>query len=202
VVIEISNNHLDFSSSSIRYDFMDPVVLILLHPPNGPKAGDTLLNILGLNFYTPNRDIWCRFGDKVNQSGTFVTSTHITCLSPPFFGLPNVRVQVTVNNADFSESAKSFRYAEAPEIAFASPSVVIHLGGTRITLVGANFENSEGLRCKFVDRTDLNFKMPDMLTFEHDSSFRLLQASQLAVAGVAGAFQLAPARWLSESKVA
>ncbi len=84
VAVEVSNNHMDFSTSRILHEFRAPLTVTSISPPRGAETGGTVLNVYGSNFFLPIGGIWCRFADSINVSAAFSSSSYVTCIAPRF----------------------------------------------------------------------------------------------------------------------
>ena len=196
--VEVSNNHVDFSTSGISYEYRDPLLITNISPSRGPEIGGSFVTVYGSGFYTPNSGIWCRFGVEQNVSAVYVSDTHISCVSPPYFGTRQVKVQVTTNNEDFAESEGIFIYDAVIHIDRVTPSSAVYLGGSVMTVFGANFINSDNLSCQFVDRGDLYLLSSYRNTFGSSNGEPW---SSLSGVESISSYQIVPASWISASLI-
>ena len=139
-----------------------------LWPTHGPVTGSSLVSVKGVNFVNvPN--LRCKFNTTVVVA-TFVSSTHILCMStaplrpPP---APSVRVEVTANQTTPQTAWSSLITVHPCELLVsfllsscadaANPLVryiIPYMGpwqrnGTKVEMHGAGFINSAEFRCKF-----------------------------------------------------
>ena len=161
-VVEVSNNHADFSTSGVQFEFRDLPIILRLSPSRGPEVGGSVLNVFGSGFYTPSNALWCRFAKDESVAAVFVSSSHLTCVSPPFWGERLAKIRVTANNLDFSETEKIFVYDPVVHIERVAPTSSVYLGGSSVTVTGAFFVSTSDLSCQFADRRSLNVASSDM----------------------------------------
>ncbi len=103
-------------------------------PNNGPSTGGTAVTITGTNFAT---GATVKFGTTAATNVVVVNSTTITATTPSH-AVGAVTVTVTVNGQSGS-LANGFTYLGAPTISSVSPNSGSTLGGTAVTITGANF---------------------------------------------------------------
>jgi hypothetical protein len=120
----------------------EPVVNQLV-PENGPNAGGTSVEIIGVNF---NEVEAVKFG-STNVSFTRNSETSITAVSPPFSG-GSARVLVSVTTRG-GVSPERHGTVLGPEFFGYAPTVTVvspksDAGGTRVTIQGKAFESIRG----------------------------------------------------------
>jgi len=152
VKFDVSNNHIDFTTSGVQVQFKELVIITSISPLNGPEEGRTQVDVYGSNFYGPSSDIRCKFGDTVVDGVTFVSTTHVRCPTPRMSGSRTVSVQLAMTSGDFSDTAQVFRYDPPMAVTGVTPSIGTRFGGTQVTVFGENFMNSANLRCRFTHR--------------------------------------------------
>ena len=152
VQFDVSNNHIDFTTSGVQIEFRELVEIASISPLNGPEEGGTLLDIFGSNFYGPSTEIKCKFNDVIVDEVTFVTTSHVRCLTPKIQEARSVPVQLAMSSGQFSDSAQVFRYDPNLVVTGAIPSIGSRFGSTLVTISGQNFANTANLLCKFSHR--------------------------------------------------
>ncbi len=60
----------------------------------------------------------CQFGDNPSSTATYVSTTEVDCIAPPWsMGQPGeVAVEVSENGVDFTDNDVLFRYANVPAL--------------------------------------------------------------------------------------
>ena len=76
-------------------------------------------------------------------------STRAICVAPPSYYWRETAVEVTLNDQDYTDDGIKYRYYKPPFLFDAEPSQGPVSGGTRVTVVGSNFNNTGNLTCKF-----------------------------------------------------
>ena len=164
------------------YDAGSPPRLLSAAPPDGERSASTLVTLRGYNFNPPSGDapssaLLCRFGAATSPA-TFVHSTALTCHAPPAAALGAVGVDLSTDGGrswptspraglagllgtsapPAAEAHVQFVYydsATPPTLARVVPAAAPTVGGTRLTLSGANFvppsspSAADGARCAF-----------------------------------------------------
>lgn len=78
-----------------------------------------------------------------------VSSTNAYCVAPPSFVYKETVVEITLNNQQYSDDENKFSFYKPPLLFDISPREGPVSGGTRVILVGANFADTNKIRCKF-----------------------------------------------------
>jgi hypothetical protein len=114
-----------------------------LSPKAGAEAGGTTVEISGSGFGEATR---VQFGEAEAASFTVNSQASITAVSPPGYGVVNVRVTVP-GGMTAATSASAFRYNTPPRPAITSisPKTGPAAGGTKVTIKGQNFEEVSGV---------------------------------------------------------
>jgi hypothetical protein len=103
-------------------------------PSNGPPAGGTAVTITGTNFAA---GATVTFGGTAATNVVIVSGTQITATTPAH-AAGAVTVTVTVNSQSGSLT-NGFSYVVPPTVSSVSPNSGSTLGGTAVTITGANF---------------------------------------------------------------
>jgi hypothetical protein len=103
-------------------------------PSNGPPAGGTAVTITGTNFAA---GATVTFGGTAATNVVVVSGTQITATTPAH-AAGAVTVTVTVNSQSGSLT-NGFSYVVPPTVSSVSPNSGSTLGGTAVTITGANF---------------------------------------------------------------
>jgi hypothetical protein len=158
--VEVSNNAVDFVGANVTVNFgaTAHASVQLLSPTIGSTRGGTLINIFGSNFVNTT-EIVCRFGGSTLRAAMFVTTSHLSCMTPDWSQLEKVTVDVSFNNGfDFDLDTSNsvplmFEYFLPPEIASLYPSFGNAAGGSDVLVTGANFQAAAV--CRFDELTEV-----------------------------------------------
>jgi hypothetical protein len=147
--------HLEVGSASIPSVLSTELlvqelpILSRVTPSVSADLGGVVVTVNGLNF-VDTKTIGCKFGDESVISANFITSSLIWCVTPPH--MPGVAIlQITNNGLDYSRSTLKFQFDVSVTIGSISPSRGPTLGGTVVSLVGANYDSDDQILCSFGD---------------------------------------------------
>jgi hypothetical protein len=137
-------------------------------PSSGLPAGGTTVTITGTGFTAAAT---VTFGGTAATGVTFVSSTHLTAVSPAHAaGVTNVRVTTAAGQSAVVTPADQFTYAAAavPTVSAISPAEGLPGGGTSVTITGTGFTAAAmvsfggGLAASvtFVSSTELDVESP------------------------------------------
>ena len=158
VTVKLTDNGREFTTSGVRFAYDRPVVVRSISPALGSEDGGTLTTVRGSHFM-PYATLSCQFGAAPPSKATWLNSDAVRCVAPPNHADERVNVSVTNNLRDFSTSpqgAVGFAYHKTVFVADVTPRAGPLTGGTRVTVVGANFvsdaDSAGGAAvCKFGD---------------------------------------------------
>lgn len=149
VLLSVTNNGVDWSASSVVFEFHQDAVVLTMEPVHGPVRGQTRVTVRGFNFVQSSL-MHCKFGDLLEPMLEFVSSTEIVCMSPPRFEhAGSVSLEVTNNNASFSDNGEQYRYDARVNVAVLAPKSGSTSGGTRVLVHGSNFVETGVQKCRF-----------------------------------------------------
>ena len=160
----VSFNNQQNSIEDIPYVYYETPTIFRLEPNRGPDTGGTLVNIRGQNFnpmveipdIDNHNDTFCVFifssGEKVEQQAKVISSTECECISPPSFEDREVPVEITLNTREWTNDKTLFYYYHPPYVYTINPNVGPISGGTNVTFVGSNFEDTGFVQCQFGDK--------------------------------------------------
>ncbi len=116
-----------------------------VQPNRGLTTGDTVIEILGVNFVEGARVM---VGSTLASGVTFVSENRIQCVTPPRDtpGVVGVRV-IDPANGSFDTLEGGFEYYEAVTVVALSPERGPTSGGTDVTITGTGF--IDGTRVEF-----------------------------------------------------
>ena len=147
--VSVTFNGVDFSTSLLSLTILPPPSVTSISPTSGLLAGGTNVVVVGKNF-VEGAGLMCMFGD-VSTYATYISSTTLSCISPP--SLSSSAVGVTVSTDEFVSpkvrSDAAFRYFEAAVVTSLAPTSGSMLGGTTLMIYGTGFDSTLNYVCSF-----------------------------------------------------
>jgi len=129
-----------------------------ISPSRGPDDGGNEIVIHGNNFdpfrfYEINNhnDTFCKFEGLTLMPATVHESTKISCTAPPSYVNRQTKVEISLNNQQFTDDNQIYSYYKPPYVFDMEPRQGPTQGGTNVTLVGTNFKEGIPFKCKFGD---------------------------------------------------
>jgi hypothetical protein len=156
----VSLNNQQNSLQNVPYVYYQKPQIYRLEPNRGPDTGGTLVRIRGDHF-NPMKNIpdmnnynetFCTFGNVSLSLAKVISSTDMECVSPPSYVERQLEVEITLNNREWTDDGRLFYYYHPPFIYFIYPKIGPVSGGTVVTIVGSNFENTGYVMCRFGDK--------------------------------------------------
>ena len=146
--ISVSNNNVDFSESSVNFEYVSAVTISGVHPKSGPVAGGTSVTVTGANFENTAASVTCRFGSD-NVPGVVISETEINCASPSAYGSGGAAVSFSIvtNDGSTYSTEEEFAYHGEIETFGVSPNSGPTNVAQKLAVLGANFVNSPSLCC-------------------------------------------------------
>eukprot|EP01097_Dermamoeba_algensis_P007377 TRINITY_DN464_c0_g1_i1.p1 TRINITY_DN464_c0_g1~~TRINITY_DN464_c0_g1_i1.p1 ORF type:complete len:1070 (-),score=255.19 TRINITY_DN464_c0_g1_i1:188-3088(-) len=125
------------------------VAILALNPSSGLATGGTRVTIVGRGFNLNNVTPYCYIaGVRVNA--TVITDSIAVCVTPQSPGILGAVNFAFSPNAALQSPPVSFQYyLNTPMIGFVFPTSASTIGGTPVTIRGANFAFGFNLRCQF-----------------------------------------------------
>ena len=105
-------------------------------PAIGSPAGGTHVTLTGTNFTGVSA---VKFGTTPATSYTVTSTTTIKAVAPAGAATTTVHVRVTTSGGSSSATSAASDYTYGPYVTYVSPTAGSHLGGTKVTIVGAGF---------------------------------------------------------------
>eukprot|EP00824_Muranothrix_gubernata_P008912 TRINITY_DN2148_c0_g1_i1.p1 TRINITY_DN2148_c0_g1~~TRINITY_DN2148_c0_g1_i1.p1 ORF type:complete len:1639 (+),score=352.12 TRINITY_DN2148_c0_g1_i1:139-5055(+) len=95
-------------------------------------------------------DTFCDFVDLgVKQQAKIINSTKAVCISPPSPVLRETVLEITLNNQQYTDDEVKFHYYRPPMVYEIDPAIGPTAGGTKVYIIGSNFNNTGKIKCKF-----------------------------------------------------
>ncbi|KAJ1464208.1 hypothetical protein T484DRAFT_1870433, partial [Baffinella frigidus] len=141
---------VDVTGSSFEFEYYPSPYVLYLSPSRGSVSGGMVVSVFGSGFM--DRGLECRFGSQSGptNSAEFISASLVTCTAPAWTVPGWVRVEVSVNSADFTASGTGYTYDLDPLIESLLPSIgTAGFRGQVVTVVGRHFTAVEGLNCRF-----------------------------------------------------
>ena len=155
-LIELGHDGMNYINTGWRLEYLSPMHLDHVSPPQGSLLGDFEVKIVGINFHSniQHNCIISHSDIKIkNIVAEVINETHLSCIMPPIFlnqsSFP-VSVQVSRLNEDLSMNSLRFVYTDYHELSHLIPSVVSEVENPKVTMFGRNFDKSKTLTCMFL----------------------------------------------------
>lgn len=143
LVVEMTNNGAEFTSSGYEFHYVDPPVAFSISPSSGLSFGGTRVSILGSGFLAGSS--YCRFELEEDVSvviADVIHSSYVECTTPEFVlsSASNAMVYVVLSPDDIpGEEPLPFLYYLPPFVDSIFPKRGPACGGTEVTISGAGF---------------------------------------------------------------
>ena len=145
--LEVSLNAQEATEQGLRFvSYSNPIVSEIT-PQRGPRGGGTQISIFGLHLN--GADTRCGF-TSLNGSSLLVPaiySFHMDCLLCRVPEGARSRIAVSPDALHLFPSSTDFNYFDEPSLQELSPSSGPVLGGTQVTVTGANIPESANAFC-------------------------------------------------------
>jgi hypothetical protein len=160
VNVVVTNPDAQTGSCTGCYTYLDAPTVTSVNPNNGPTVGGTNITITGTNFAAGLTTVTVGGTSATNVSVT--SSTQVTATTPAGASGP-ASVVVTVDRQ--TSNAATFTYVvAAPTASSVSPASGSKLGGTSVTISGANFQSGATVSFGGTAATSVAFVSATQLT--------------------------------------
>ncbi|CAM9245753.1 unnamed protein product, partial [Discosporangium mesarthrocarpum] len=147
VPIEVSDNGVDFTSSSVKYKYV-PIVAVTSSIPNtGPTVGGTPVRVIGKGFPSTG-NLSCVFEDTPVEA-LVKGPEELFCVTPPRKESGLVNVKISSVGGSMATSSLVFVYHDPVQVLSIFPRTVPEHGGSMLLVLGAGFVKSDYLACVF-----------------------------------------------------
>lgn len=145
--LEVTINGIDFTSNGNVFTYIGAPVIFSATPDSGGASGGTTVLVHGINF-VDSMFLSCHFGSLL-VSGRWISSKVVQCVTP--LGVADTTVPLAVSFVEDQETISSaeFYFFAEPTMKGISPSFGSSHGGTQLSIFGAGFWFSGGLRARF-----------------------------------------------------
>jgi hypothetical protein len=148
------------ATAAIRNSSAVPTVN-LIDPTHGSNEGGTKVAIVGTNLTGTDA---VEFGGRAATTFVVDSDNSLTAVSPPGTGTVHITV-TTPNGTSQTSSADQFTYiARAPIVSAVSPSQGPITGGTRVTILGSDFENADAVHFGATPATSFDQKKGNLIS--------------------------------------
>ena len=168
VVVEASNNGLEFSEEEVLFFFEETVAVTGVVPASVPEMGGTVLTISGSNFVQsfPSA-LACRIGSGPSVAATWISEELLTCIAPRSSNKLGFEVvEVTTNGIDYTDDEVMLEYRRAITVSAVSPTSGPRRGGTLLEISGEGFRSTDSLTCRFGEISVPAELLPDNTTVQ------------------------------------
>jgi hypothetical protein len=154
VPVVVSVNSVDFSPESVLVSMERDVEIRSIRPSRCPTSGGHNVIVSGGPFALPVRGdkIRCRFGSVMTSLATRLSFTQLECpcpVAPNGIGVLSFAISLDGGHTYTTSTNLKFEYIAPAQIVSLNPSIGPQTGGTRITMLGTNFREEDGLDCVF-----------------------------------------------------
>ena len=137
--ISLTGDFSDVSSAAPFY-YYKPVKVAAIKPQQGPKDGDTRVEVWGEGFVDLGDEVTCSFGTKAVAAKVKAPGL-IECRAPPSDVVQRpMPFSVSLNGQQQSKDRVAFWYYNAPQVTLVDPNIGPETGGNVVTLRGDNFK--------------------------------------------------------------
>ncbi|KAF0747261.1 hypothetical protein AaE_007787, partial [Aphanomyces astaci] len=143
VVVEVSNNGVDFTSQGLTVRFESQLSVVAISPPYAIHTGGSSLMVIGTGFPA---FLYCRFGTTY-QVGTVLNTTHCMCTTPPLPPNQVVVLELSTGDEDTTNQV-TFWSMLPPNPIRVDPSHGSTVGNTLLTVHGTAF-SIDSMECCF-----------------------------------------------------
>lgn len=123
----MSLDNISWIAASVPFNFYHSPVFSSVTPTMRYSEGYTLITINGIGLFDSGLEK-CRFrfpncgSDVILVPATFISSSTITCISPPYVACAAVSLDVTLNSFEYVTATTSISYINTPEVTSITPS--------------------------------------------------------------------------------
>ena len=164
VPFRLAAGALNFDTDAFSfYEYLVPLIVENFAPKIGSVAGGTTIVVIGRGFRL-QPTLQCRFATEESAAtntflgasfATYINSSTITCVTPPFTGngLINVFLQISNDGVTFhsipQSSAAAFQYVTQPHVFQVNPPSASITERIKVVVIGEHFHSSSSSRCFF-----------------------------------------------------
>ena len=135
------------ASNPLTYRYIAAPDLVNVVPSVGPILGGTSVTALGSSFEAGHA--YCVFGDTLYVLGEILSPHSLLCRSPAVDEASVVMLGIAPSLAEISVARVPFQFQKVASITSFTPTQASDVGGSRITIRGQYFSNSDGASCRF-----------------------------------------------------
>jgi hypothetical protein len=151
IPFSVTLNRQQTSKDSINYGFFNWPSVVGLVPNFGPDSGGNKVLIRGQNFnpfmdnehFNNSNDTFCWFEGVGKSKAFIINSTKAYCEAPPNFVVDETKVELTLNNQQYTDDDVPYFYYRPPQVFDIDPREGPTSGGTEILVMGNRFKDSK-----------------------------------------------------------
>jgi len=147
VIVEVTTNHFDFSSSGRDFMYLDALRVDTIVPSVGPSSGGTVVSISGSSAIASSGTILCRL-EKNILTASLASPNTLVFTTPEFLAGSTVSVEVSTNGVDFDNTFLSFMFVNPVTVTSVTPNVTTS-GRSSIAIKGYDFVRTQLMTCSF-----------------------------------------------------
>jgi hypothetical protein len=145
--VEVTTNHLDFSSSDRIFLYLDVLRLDAIVPSVGPSSGGTVVSMSGSSLIPSSGSILCRLESKIVMASLASPYT-LVFVTSEFSAGSIIPVEVSMNGVDFENTFLSFMFVNPVTVTSVTPNVSTS-GRPSVLVNGNDFVRTQMLKCSF-----------------------------------------------------
>ena len=151
VIFQFTMNALDYYSNnqSLIWNFY-PSPHIRYFVPSFMEIGFYDDILVHGTFFKNDSGIKCKFfGPEEVTSGTFLSSTLVSCPTSGAHTVGNAKIEIAINGNHYTEDDTTFSWINRINISSINPNIGSIEGGTKVVVHGTNFMNRYTYKCRF-----------------------------------------------------
>lgn len=155
----VSLNGQQLSSERLDFWYYRDAQVVAIEPVIGPETGGNQIILKGNNFrpFSPeageldaSNATYCQFQAlNILTKAVVLGNEKASCIAPASYYWKETVVELTLNGADFSDDGNKYYYYKPPFLFDVQPAQGPVIGGTKILVIGTNFNDTGNITCKF-----------------------------------------------------
>ena len=148
VDVTVTNNLVDYSVTSLQFQYERTSKVISISPSGGFLSGGTEVELTVESLARTNT-LSCKFGNVGVVPAQYIARHILKCISPPSLKAAQVPVEVSSNGVDYTADLVQFHYQRKAIVTAIAPTLGPISGYTIVNIYGVNFVDSSSLFCAF-----------------------------------------------------
>jgi len=140
VMVDVSNNHVDFSEVSSRLDFFDTLSVVDMSPSKGPNEGGTQVNVRIPGMFS--KKVQCMFGPTSVWAIETAYEDDFLCTSPRSKIAQTLELRFWIDGSQLSIPSLKFEYYLPPMVSSVFPSLLMTQTSSIVSVMGVQFSKT------------------------------------------------------------